>query len=276
MRRAKLAGVDNTPAESVELQFKALLAVIRELRRRCPWDREQTLQSAAKNLIEEAYEAVDAVERADVAELGDELGDLVVQVLFLAEIAAQDGRFGLADLLDAAKDKLIRRHPHVYGDAEAKSAAEVVDNWRRLKREEQRAAGLESAVDGVARALPALMRAEKLGERARGAGMDWPDARAVLAKVREELDEVERALGAGESAAAAEELGDMMLALANVPRFIGRSAEETLSRACDKFIARFKEVEALAAEHGLTLSALSLEEGEALWREAKERAGRPG
>jgi tetrapyrrole methylase family protein / MazG family protein len=254
-------------------KFEELLAVVRELRQRCPWDREQTLAGSAKYLIEEAYEAADAIAHGDAGAIVDELGDLLVQVLFVATIAGEEKpSISLEGLLDGARRKLVRRHPHVYGEARAETVEQVLESWERIKHEEKRANGEQSGLAGVGRALPALMRAEKLGERARRAGMDWRDVRGVLHKVREELDEAEAALKAGDEAAAAEEIGDMMLALGNAPRFLGRSAEETMRRACEKFIARFERVQALASERGLDLKALSDQELDALWNEAKKRA----
>jgi len=250
-------------------EFTRLLGVLRELRQRCPWDREQTIASLGKHLVEEAYEALDAIERDDARAIIDELGDLAAQVLAVAVIAEEQQRLRVADIFQWAADKLVRRHPHVYGEAEATTSAEVIDKWNRIKQEERRSAGATSALDGIARSMPALARAEKLGMRARHAGMDWPDIHAVLAKVREEMDEVEGALANNDTEAAAGELGDMLLALANAPRFIEHSAEETLRRACDKFTLRFAAVERIAASHGLDLKQLRPEEIDALWKEAK-------
>jgi MazG family protein len=250
-------------------EFSRLLAIVRELRRRCPWDREQTLQTLGKHLIEEAYEAADALDAAEPPALADELGDLLAQTLFAGVIAEEQARLRVAEVLRAAADKLVRRHPHVYGDVAANTSDEVVANWDRIKESERRAAGAVSALAGVGRAMPALMRAQKLGTRARQAGMDWADIHDVLAKVREEMDEVEGALAQNDPEAAAAELGDMLLALANAPRFIGRDAEETLRRACDKFITRFAEVERLAAARRLDLASLKPAEIDSLWNEAK-------
>jgi MazG family protein len=250
-------------------EFARLLTLLRELRRRCPWDREQTIASLGKHLLEEAYEALDAIERDDEHAIIDELGDLLAQVLSVAVIAEERQRFRIAELFQYAADKLVRRHPHVYGDTEAATSAEVVDNWNRIKQEERASGGAISALDGVAQALPALARAEKLGSRARHAGMDWHDIHDVLAKVREEMDEVEGALANNDTAAAAGELGDMLLALANAPRFIDHNAEETLRRACDKFTRRFAAVERLAASRGLDLKKMRPDEIDALWIEAK-------
>jgi MazG family protein len=250
--------------------FLELLAVVRALRERCPWDREQTLASVGKYLIEEAYEAADAIGRGDPDAIADELGDLMVQVLFTATIAGERELTTVDRVLEGARAKLIRRHPHVYGDAQAATAEQVIQNWERIKREENPRAAEEPTLARVGRALPALMRAEKLGERARRAGMDWRDVGGVLAKVREELDEAEAALARGDTDAAASELGDMLLALGNAPRFLNRSAEETLRRACDKFIARFEQVETLAAARGLDLRTLTDNAIDELWREAKK------
>jgi MazG family protein len=256
-------------------QLARLLGVVRELRERCPWDREQTLAQVAKYLIEEAYEAADAIAGGDPRAIADELGDLLVQVLFAAIVAEQGGRFQVVEFIERAKGKLVRRHPHIYAGGKAEDAAEVIANWNRVKREERNAEGAQSALDGIARGLPALMRAQKLGARARQAGMDWADIHDVLAKVREEMDELEGALAADDKNAAAHELGDMLLALANAPRFIGHDAEETLGRACDKFIRRFKGVERIASARGLDLTRLTPTELESLWQEAK-RLDDPG
>jgi MazG family protein len=251
-------------------EFARLLTVLRELRQRCPWDREQTIATLGKHLVDETYEALDAIERNDTRAIIDELGDVVAQVLAVAVIAEEEQRFRIAELFQWAADKLVRRHPHVYGDVEAATSAEVVDNWNRIKQEERARAGATSALAGISRAMPALARAEKLGLRARHAGMDWHDIHGVLAKVREEMDEVEGALAANDTRAAAGELGDMLLALANAPRFIDHSAEETLRHACDKFALRFAAVERIAASRGLDLKQMRPEEIDALWIEAKQ------
>jgi MazG family protein len=255
--------------DALRSEFARLAQVVRELRQKCPWDREQSIQTLAKHLVEEAYEAADAIDRGNTPAIVDELGDLLAQILSVAVIAEEESRFELAELVRSAADKLIRRHPHVYGDVDAATTDEVVANWNRAKLEERRSAGAKSALDGVVRAQPALMRAEKLGARARDAGMDWEDIHSVLAKIREELEEVEGALSRNDTSAAGGELGDMLLALANAPRFIGHSAEETLRRSCDKFVARFTIVERLADERHLDLRTMRPAAIEALWQEAK-------
>src|ERR1700694_1082536 len=237
--------MDDEATRDAAQEFLALLEVVRELRQQCPWDREQTLATSSRYLLEEAYEAADAIDNGGDRELDDEFGDLLVQVLFAANIAEEQRSLDIAGMLRRAREKLVR--PHVYAGVAAESSADVVQNWDKLKQAERAAAGATSALDGVARAIPALTRAQKLGERARGAGMDWPEASGVLDKVGEEIGEARAALVRGDRDQAAEEMGDAMLALANAPRFVGHDAEATLRGACDKFIQRFKEVESVAA-----------------------------
>ena len=268
--------MDDVATRDAAQEFLALLEVVRELRQRCPWDREQTLAASSRHLVEEAYEAADAIEQGGDREIDDELGDLLVQVLFAANIVEEQRGLEVAAMLRRAREKLVRRHPHVYAGVAAESSAEVVQNWDKLKQQERAAAGATSAVDGIARALPALTRAQKLGERARGAGMDWPEASAVLDKVSEEIAEARAALAHGDRDHAAEEMGDAMLALANAPRFVGHDAETTLRRACDKFIERFKQVERTATERKLELATLDPQQIENLWQEAKRTLGGDG
>jgi MazG family protein len=250
-------------------QFERLLAVVRELRVKCPWDREQKLADTTRHLIEEAYETVDAIGTGDHREIGEELGDLITQSLFVAVILGEESDQTIASVLEAAAAKLVRRHPHVYAGVEASSVDTVLENWDRIKQEEASAKGKSRGLETTGRALPSLMRAEKLGEKARRRGMDWGDIGDVLAKVREELDEVEQALARDDLDAAADELGDMMLAMANAPRFIGRNAEETLRRAADKFVARFEALEKLAESRELNLKELPPTQLDSLWQEVK-------
>ena len=263
---------DETGAQSA---FARLLNVVVELRQRCPWDREQKLADTPRHLIEEAYEAADAIARLDSSEIADELGDLIVQSLFAGVILAEQGNVSVASVLRDATDKLVRRHPHIYAGAKADTVEQVLDNWDRIKqseREEKKKHDAQSLAH-VGRALPAVMRAERLGEKARRLGMDWANVRDVMAKVREEAAEVEAALDRGDNDSALEEIGDMMLALANAPRFIGGDGERTLRAACDKFVARFDSLAKLAADRGLDLKAMSPAKLEALWQEAK-RSGK--
>jgi MazG family protein len=251
--------------------FAKLLAVVTELRERCPWDREQKLGDTPRHLIEEAYEVADAIDRGGPLETAEELGDVIVQCLFTAVILSEDSKLDIATVMRNAAAKLIRRHPHVYGGTRADTSEQVLDNWERIKVDERAGKNPDGAksLAHVGRGLPSMMRAEKLGEKARRAGMDWANIREVLAKAREELDEVERALDRNDIANAAEELGDLMLAVSNAPRFIGMDAEQTLRAACDKFVTRFDEVARIAASRGLDLKAMTPAEIDALWNEAK-------
>jgi tetrapyrrole methylase family protein / MazG family protein len=250
-------------------EIARLLEVVRKLRTECPWDREQTVASTSRHVIEEAYETADAIASNDNVDIAEELGDLLVQSLFVAVIAEDESRFSLAQVAGDAAEKLIRRHPHIYGDVKADTVEQVLFNWDKIKAEEKKDAGKDPGLGQTGRGLPALMRAEKLGEKARRKGMDWADVREVLKKVREELDEAEAALAQGDHEALAAEIGDMLLALANAPRFIGHNAEETLRRACDKFVGRFEAVERLASSRGLGLRQMSPTDLEALWQEVK-------
>jgi tetrapyrrole methylase family protein / MazG family protein len=263
---------DNDNAASASAEFAKLLAVVAELRLRCPWDREQKLADTPRHLIEEAYEVADAVARNDASEIADELGDLIAQCLFVATILREQSQLDIAAVLKGASEKLVRRHPHVYAGTQADTVEQVLDNWEQIKlqeRENKKPDAVKSIAE-VGRALPALMRAEKLGQKARRAGMDWANIREVLAKAREELDEVEHALDRNDTAAASEEVGDLMLAIANAPRFIARDAEQTLRAACDKFVTRFDRVAKLAASRGLDLKTMPPAEIDALWNEAKQ------
>jgi tetrapyrrole methylase family protein / MazG family protein len=255
--------------------FARLLAVVTKLRERCPWDREQTLADTPRHLIEEAYEVADAIARNNPPDVAEELGDVIVQGIFTGVILAEQSKLDLATVMQNAAEKLIRRHPHVYGNTRAETSEQVVENWERIKVAERASENPDGAksLAHVGRGLPSMMRAEKLGEKARRAGMDWANIREVLAKAREELDEVERALDSGDNAHVVEEIGDLMLAVANAPRFIGKNAEQTLRAACDKFVMRFDEVARIAAARGLDPKAMTPSEIDALWNEAKIATG---
>src|SRR6202050_4070361 len=250
-------------------EIARLIEVIRRLRAECPWDREQTVASTSRNVIEEAYEVADAIARNDNSDITEDLCDLLIQSLFVATIGADESRFDLAQVARGAADKLIRRHPHIYAGVKADTVDQVLSNWDKIKTAEKSEAGKDAGLGQTGRGLPALMRAEKLGEKARRKGMDWASIGEVLKKVREELKEAEAALAQGDVDAAASEIGDLMLAIANAPRFIGHNAEETLRRACDKFIGRFEAVEGLAASRNLDIKTMTPAALEALWQEAK-------
>ena len=262
--------MDKDDGASAAAEFAKLLAIVAELRTRCPWDRDQKLADTPRHLIEEAYEVADAVTRGEASEIADELGDLIAQCMFVATILGENSQLDMTAVLKGAAEKLIRRHPHIYGDTQADTVEQVLENWDRIKEEERESQAGARSIANTGRALPSLMRAEKLGTKARRAGMDWANIREVLAKAREEMDEVEHALDRGDNDGAAEEIGDLMLAIANAPRFVERDAEQTLRAACDKFVARFDQVAKIAAARGLDLKAISPADIEALWNEAKQ------
>ena len=266
-------------AERALTQLLALMARLRDPERGCPWDRQQTFATIAPYTIEEAYEVADAIERADRAQLRDELGDLLFQVVFHTRLAEEQGCFDFAAVADAIHDKLVRRHPHVFAGA-ALEPGDLPRVWEQQKAEERAAAartptGLGGEVlAGIPRALPALTRAAKLGRRAARVGFDWPDAREVRAKVLEELAELDAAMDAtGGSAAGAEalaeELGDLLFTLVNWSRHLGIDAETALSAANAKFERRFERMEKLAQNRGLELARLSPSEWDVLWCAAK-------
>jgi tetrapyrrole methylase family protein/MazG family protein/ATP diphosphatase len=246
----------------------AIMARLRDRERGCPWDREQDFATIAPYTIEEAYEVADAIERRDMAALKDELGDLLFQVVFHARMGEEAGLFGFDEVATAITEKMVRRHPHVFGDAEIRSAAAQTEAWEAHKAAEREAKGeAASVLDGVALALPALLRAAKISRRAARIGFDWPDADAVIDKIEEELDEVEDAIDeAAPPAAVEEEIGDLLFAAANLARKLDIDPETALRRATAKFERRFRALEVLAKERGVgpDLDAL-----EALWQEVK-------
>lgn len=246
----------------------AIMARLRDPERGCPWDREQNFATIAPYTIEEAYEVADAIERGDPAALKDELGDLLLQVVFHARMAEEAGNFAFADVAAAIADKMVRRHPHVFGDAVVATVAAQNEAWEAHKAAERQANGAaESVLDGVALALPALLRAAKLSRRAARIGFDWPDARAVIAKINEEIAEVESELANGAVPARVEdEIGDLLFAAANLARKLDVEPETALRRATAKFERRFRRVEALAAERGI---GRDLDALEALWQQVK-------
>ncbi|HEX3863953.1 MAG TPA: nucleoside triphosphate pyrophosphohydrolase [Stellaceae bacterium] len=256
----------------IERPIDRLLAIMARLRdpaQGCPWDREQDFATIAPYTIEEAYEVADAIERGDMAALKGELGDLLLQVVFHARMAEETGLFAFDNVVDAICDKMVRRHPHVFGDAEIASVAAQNEAWEAHKAAERRAKGdAESVVDGVALALPALLRAAKISKRAARIGFDWPDARAVIPKLAEEIAEVEAELdGNAAPAALEEEVGDLLFAAANLARKLDVEPETALRRATAKFERRFRRVETLAAERGI---GRDLDALEALWNEVKD------
>jgi ATP diphosphatase len=251
----------------------AIMARLRDPERGCPWDLAQSFATIAPYTIEEAYEVADAIERDDITALKDELGDLLLQVVFHARMAQEAGFFGFEDVAGAIADKMERRHPHVFGDAEIISVAAQNEVWETHKAAERKAAGgAESVLDGVALALPALLRAGKISRRAARIGFDWPDARAVLPKIAEEIVEIEAELdGAAAPAALEEEVGDLLFAAANLARKLDVEPETALRRATAKFERRFRALEALAKQNGISHDLDALE---SLWRQVKAAENR--
>jgi nucleoside triphosphate diphosphatase len=246
----------------------AIMARLRDPERGCPWDNEQNFATIAPYTIEEAYEVADAIERQDIAALKDELGDLLFQVVFHARMAEEAGHFAFDDVATAITDKMVRRHPHVFGDAEIASAAAQSDAWEAHKAKERADKGeAASVIDGVAVALPALLRAAKISRRAAQIGFDWPDAADVIDKIDEELDEIEDAIDDERDAAGIEEeVGDLLFACANLARKLDIEPEKALRRATAKFERRFRRVETLAKERGI---GADLDALEGLWGEVK-------
>ena len=251
-----------------------IMARLRDPDGGCPWDIEQTFATIAPYTVEEAYEVADAIERGDLGDLKEELGDLLLQVVYHARIAEEAGAFDFAQVAAAIADKMVRRHPHVFGADEVKDAAVQTQRWEAIKAAERAAKGAKigappSALDGVPLGLPALTRATKLTRRAARVGFDWPTIGEVIAKIREELAELEVEIEAGETAKAREELGDLLFACANLARKLEAEPEDALRAANAKFFRRFAHIEKRLTEQGLAPEQSTLAEMDGLWNEAK-------
>jgi tetrapyrrole methylase family protein/MazG family protein len=256
-------------------KFAELVAVMARLRAPggCPWDRKQTFETIKKYLLEEAYEVLDAIDREDWKGLQEELGDLLLQPVFFAEMATERGLFTVADSLDAINQKLVRRHPHIFGDAQADTAEEVLVKWNEIKKQEKAEQGLPEAASvlaGVPRNLPALMEADKVSQKAAGLGFDWPDVDGVLAKVREEAEELAGAQKTQDPTQVEHELGDLLFTIVNLARYLKVDPEQALRKSTTRFRGRFAHVEQRIAESGKGFKETALEQMESWWQEGKK------
>lgn len=254
-------------------ELARIMARLRDPDGGCPWDLEQDFSTIAPYTIEEAYEVADAIERGDMGDLRDELGDLLFQVMFHSRMAEEAGAFALADVVAAINDKMIRRHPHVFGEKDVRSAHEQTVAWEVMKAAERarKAApeGPASALDGVARALPALLRAEKLQKRAARTGFDWTETPPIFDKLEEEVAEVKEAIAGGKADEIEDEIGDLLFVAANLARRLNVDPEQALRKANAKFERRFRAMEAAAAAEGVDFASLSLDAQEAYWQRVK-------
>ncbi|MCP4299621.1 MAG: nucleoside triphosphate pyrophosphohydrolase [Gammaproteobacteria bacterium] len=256
--------------------IQKLLEVMRKLRDPdggCPWDLEQDFATIAPYTIEEAYEVADAIARENVDDLKDELGDLLLQVVFHAQMADEEGHFDFDDVTAGIAEKMIRRHPHVFGSAEERETGKVDGSWEEIKDLERTDGDDSSALAGVAKALPALKRAQKLGRRAGRVGFDWPDRHGVHEKIHEELSELQDAVGTRHAASIEEEFGDLLFAVVNLARHLEVDPEKALTAANRKFERRFRDMETAITENGKRLKDFTLESLDREWRAAKRRVG---
>lgn len=248
--------------------------IVKQLRLACPWDREQTIESLRHLSIEEVYELSEAILSGNREELKKELGDLLLHVFFYANIAEEEGSFGLKALTDTLCAKLIRRHPHVYGEAVANNSDQVKQTWEEVKLQEAKTEeGIKSVLKGVPAGLPALVKAYRIQEKAAGVGFDWPEVAGVFDKVREEIAELEEAREAKDAAAQAEEFGDLLFSLVNLGRHMNINPDDALELANRKFTRRFQDVEAQAVAKSVTIKDLGLDELETMWQAAKVSQG---
>jgi len=251
--------------------FEKLVEIMARLRAEdgCPWDREQTHESLKKYLLEETYETVDAIDSGDMDELRAELGDLMLQILFHARLAEEKGIFDVGDSIRSISEKLIRRHPHVFGDAEVASSEEVLHRWAQIKSGEKGFQNRRSVLDGVPNSLPALMRAMAISKRAVSVGFEWPSMDALVDKLDEEVHELKHELAQGDRDRAADEIGDLLFTIVNVARWLKVDPEQALLRMTKRFSERFRRIEKAARAEGRSLSEMTIQEMDALWDQAK-------
>lgn len=247
-------------------RYEELEKIIRILREKCPWDREQTNESIKYNTIEEAYEVLEAIDNKDYDNLRIELGDLLLHVIFHSVIAEQNGFFSIDDVVESIIDKLIKRHPHVFGDIDAKDSETVKTNWEKLKIKE----GRKSIIDGAPKNMPQLVRAERLQYKASKVGFDWKSKEDVIPKIEEEIKELKAAVQSEKLDKIEEEIGDLLFSIVNFTRLANLSAEDSLKKANEKFIKRFKYIEQKFAEEGKSIEKATLEEMDKYWEESKK------
>ena len=249
-----------------------LVNVIKALRSEggCPWDIEQTHATLKRNLIEESYEVIEAINKNDMEMLREELGDVLLQVVFHAQIESENGLFDIDDVADENCKKMIQRHPHVFGEINVNSVDDVLTNWDAIKRSSKGQKTTSQAIDAVPREFPALMRADKIQSKAAKAGFDWSEVDGALDRLTEEIEELRNAIASGKADEISDELGDVLFSAVNVSRFVKVDAEEALTASTDKFVARFKIVERLAQERSIDMKTVDLEVLDALWDEAKK------
>lgn len=254
--------------------FERLIEIMASLRGRngCPWDREQTRQSLKPFLIEETYEVIEAIDEDDPEKIKEELGDLLFQIIFHSRIAEERGEFDIHDVIERILDKMISRHPHVFGEERYETSEEVLKQWEERKKEEGKTR--ESILEGIPKELPSLLRAQKIQARVAKVGFDWEKVEDVLKKLDEELEEFREALDKQDQEAIEDELGDIFFVLVNISRFVGVNPEDALRKTISKFISRFRYIEMKAAETGRNLSDMTLNEMDTLWEEAKKKDAR--
>ena len=252
-------------------EFAALVETVARLRGPggCPWDREQTHASLKRYVIEETYEVIDAIDSGEPAKLEDELGDLLLQVLLHAQISSETNGFDIADVCARIREKLQRRHPHVFADAQVSGVEDVLHNWEQIKRAEPGNEDRESVLDGVPKSLPALMRAAKISKKAARTGFDWPEIGAIVEKLREETAELEEAVAKGDKNEVRAEIGDLLFTIVNLARFQGIDPEEALTEMLGRFVMRFNRIEAVAAQNGRNIADMTIDEMDAIWNVAK-------
>lgn len=255
----------NSRAQQLEA-FNRLLDIMDDLREKCPWDRKQTLESLRHLTIEETYELADAILDNDLDEIKKELGDVLLHIVFYSKIGSEKKAFDIADVANAISDKLVERHPHIYGDVVVENEKDVQENWEKLKLKE----GKKSVLEGVPKSLPAIVKANRIQDKVSGVGFDWEEPHQVWEKVQEELSELNTEIKNGNTEKIASEFGDVLFSMVNYARFINVNPENALEKTNKKFIKRFQYLEKAAKENGKTLSEMSLTEMDVFWNEAKK------